>query len=86
MSLVCSDLRLSPSLAPSHPPSALSFSPHYTNFNSEYYFSPANLAHDTFLKSKMDRQGYVPLSDVSTFRRLANMRAAPHTVRGICAS
>ncbi|EDO19133.1 hypothetical protein Kpol_2000p101 [Vanderwaltozyma polyspora DSM 70294] len=39
----------------------------------EYYFSEENLSKDTFLKSKMSKNGLVPLSLISQFYRVVNM-------------
>ena len=36
----------------------------------EYYFSQTNLARDTYLKSKMDPDGYVLLSEIAQFNRI----------------
>ncbi|MCO5565186.1 hypothetical protein L7F22_018859 [Adiantum nelumboides] len=39
----------------------------------EYYFSPENLIYDTFLVSKMDDEGFVPLSLIASFPRVRNL-------------
>ncbi|KAG6475738.1 la-related protein 1B-like [Zingiber officinale] len=36
----------------------------------EYYFSVDNLCRDSFLRSNMDAQGWVPISLIATFRRV----------------
>lgn len=37
----------------------------------EYYFSQDNLYHDLFLRSQMDNDGWVPVSLIATFKRIA---------------
>ncbi|KAI5084668.1 hypothetical protein GOP47_0000837 [Adiantum capillus-veneris] len=39
----------------------------------EYYFSSENLVYDTFLISKMDDEGFVPLSLIASFPRVRNL-------------
>lgn len=39
----------------------------------EYYFSDENLAKDTFLRSKMDAEGYISLEVLGSFKRLATL-------------
>ncbi|QLL31192.1 hypothetical protein HG536_0B00530 [Torulaspora globosa] len=39
----------------------------------EYYFSPENLANDKYLRSKLSKEGYAPLSLVARFYRIVNM-------------
>ena len=38
--------------------------------SSEYYFSAQNLERDTFMRRRMDSEGYVPLSIIATFKRV----------------
>jgi la-related protein 4 len=41
----------------------------------EYYFSRENMVHDTYLKSKMDMDEYVPIAIIANFKlvkRLTN--------------
>ncbi|QLQ78705.1 hypothetical protein HG537_0B00540 [Torulaspora globosa] len=39
----------------------------------EYYFSPENLAQDKYLRSKLSKEGYAPLSLIAKFYRVVNM-------------
>ncbi|CCE62152.1 hypothetical protein TPHA_0B04830 [Tetrapisispora phaffii CBS 4417] len=39
----------------------------------EYYFSEENLAKDTFLKEKLSKDGYAPLSVIAKFYRIVNL-------------
>lgn len=39
----------------------------------EYYFSPENLAQDKYLRSKLSKEGYAPLSLIAKFYRIVNM-------------
>lgn len=39
----------------------------------DYYFSAENLCHDTFLTSKMDDEGFVPLSLIASFPRVRSL-------------
>ncbi|KAK4276492.1 hypothetical protein QN277_014634 [Acacia crassicarpa] len=39
----------------------------------DYYFSDANLVNDEFLISKMDEQGWVPISLIANFRRVQSL-------------
>lgn len=39
----------------------------------EYYFSDANLVKDEFLRSKMDQQGWVPITLIASFPRVQNL-------------
>lgn len=41
----------------------------------EYYFSPKNLASDTFLKSKMDEDGWVAMDLIASFHRVQAIMA-----------
>ncbi|XP_023668288.2 la-related protein 1 isoform X1 [Paramormyrops kingsleyae] len=42
----------------------------YIKRQIEYYFSPDNLERDFFLRRKMDRQGFLPISLIASFRRV----------------
>lgn len=39
----------------------------------EYYFSPENLAKDKYLRSKLSKEGYAPVSLIAKFYRVVNM-------------
>lgn len=39
----------------------------------DYYFSPANLCKDIFLRQNMDEQGWVPISVIADFNRVKQM-------------
>ncbi|KAL3320225.1 La ribonucleoprotein domain member 1 [Cichlidogyrus casuarinus] len=39
----------------------------------DFYFSPDNLAHDIFLRKNMDTEGWVPLSTIAKFNRIATL-------------
>lgn len=41
----------------------------------EYYFSPANLLQDAYLRSVMDEDGFVSLKEIVQFRRVAKLQA-----------
>ena len=43
---------------------------HFVFFFSEYYFSSDNLQRDFFLRRKMDKEGYIPISLVASFHRV----------------
>ncbi|KAH1095756.1 hypothetical protein GLYMA_14G221100v4 [Glycine max] len=42
-------------------------------YQIEYYFSDANLVKDAFLRSKMDEQGWVPVTLIADFPRVKNL-------------
>lgn len=44
----------------------------------EYYFSPQNLQHDEFLRGRMDEEGWVPVKDIISFRRMRLLEATDH--------
>jgi la-related protein 1 len=41
----------------------------------EYYFSMDNLCKDIFLRSKMDDQGFIPISVIANFNRVSTLVA-----------
>ncbi|GAQ84247.1 hypothetical protein KFL_001810260 [Klebsormidium nitens] len=43
----------------------------------EYYFSIENLCRDIFLRSKMDEEGYIPLTVIAGFNRVRMLTADP---------
>lgn len=46
----------------------------------EYYFSMDNLQRDTYLKSKMDDEGFVLLGEIAKFRRISCLRPSPQMI------
>ncbi|KAJ1422359.1 hypothetical protein B484DRAFT_452416 [Ochromonadaceae sp. CCMP2298] len=46
----------------------------------EYYFSAGNLQGDPYLRRQMDHQGFVPLLQLSRFRRLVQLGASPELI------
>ena len=50
----------------------------------EYYFSVDNLCKDTFLRSQMNSQGFVPLALVAGFRRIQQLTPDLELVRYVC--
>lgn len=46
----------------------------------EYYFSPQNLSKDTFMISKMDGEGYIPISIITNFKKLKSLLSIPREV------
>lgn len=50
----------------------------------EYYFSVDNLCKDTFLRSHMNSQGFVPLSLVAGFRRIQQLTPDIELIRYVC--
>uniref|UniRef100_A0AC35U102 HTH La-type RNA-binding domain-containing protein n=1 Tax=Rhabditophanes sp. KR3021 TaxID=114890 RepID=A0AC35U102_9BILA len=46
----------------------------------EFYFSPANLVNDIYLKSQMDANQFVPLSVLATFKKIQSMNADMATI------
>jgi len=46
----------------------------------EYYFSPENLIRDTFLRKKMDCEGFVLLSEICNFNRVKHLTSDPRVV------
>lgn len=77
---------------PQGPMSAMSFNPFLPGANlfgmvtvqMEYYFSVDNLCKDTFLRSHMNSQGFVPLSLVAGFRRIQQLTPDLELVRYVC--
>lgn len=47
----------------------------------EYYFSTNNLVKDTFLRSNMDEQGFIPLSLLMGFKRLSMLTQDQEAVK-----
>lgn len=48
---------------------------------SEYYFSPSNLSHDKYLRSRMNSEGFVCLAEISNWNRIKKIGASPLMVR-----
>lgn len=47
----------------------------------EYYFSNENLVKDTYLRERMDRQGWAPVSVIAGFRRVEDLtREIPNRI------
>ena len=46
----------------------------------EYYFSSDNLCHDNYLRSKMDAEGFVYLSEICNWNRIRRTGASPEMV------
>ncbi|CAK8697371.1 unnamed protein product [Clavelina lepadiformis] len=42
----------------------------YIKWQIEYYFSPDNLERDFFLRRKMDKEGFLPISLIASFQRV----------------
>ncbi|XP_050205706.1 la-related protein 1C-like [Mercurialis annua] len=68
-----------PFIAPAPVP-ALSPLPDMVVRQIEYYFSDANLITDNYLKSKMDDQGWVPISLVAGFNQIRKMTNDIHLI------
>ncbi|RXG71351.1 La-related protein 1, partial [Armadillidium vulgare] len=47
------------------------YSPHFVSY--DYYFSADNLAKDRYMRTKMDSEGYLPLSLISSFNRMQKL-------------
>lgn len=58
---------------------------HGLKLQVEYYFSLDNLCKDTFLRKNMDSQGFVLLSTVASFQRMAALAPSLDFVRLACA-
>ncbi|PHH86226.1 hypothetical protein CDD83_10548 [Cordyceps sp. RAO-2017] len=52
----------------------------------EYYFSIENLCKDTFLRKKMDSQGFVKLDFVASFKRIRDLTSDMSMIRAVCES
>ncbi|CAJ2635829.1 unnamed protein product [Trifolium pratense] len=69
-------LRGVPYVPPPIPPNAIFIQPPITELHTKivnqinYYFSNENLNNDTYLKSQMDDQGWVPLSLIAGFKKV----------------
>lgn len=50
-------------------------------FFREYYLSADNLQKDFFLRRKMDKDGFLPLSLVATFPRVVSLTNDIHVVK-----
>ena len=74
------------------PMSAIPFNPYIQGPNlfgmvtvqMEYYFSVDNLCKDTYLRSNMNSQGFVPLALVAGFRRIQSLTPDLELVRYVC--
>lgn len=77
---------------PQGPMSAIPFNPYMQGANlfgmvtvqMEYYFSVDNLCKDTYLRSHMTSQGFVPLQLVAGFRRIQQLTPDLELVRYVC--
>ncbi|KAF5654675.1 la family [Fusarium heterosporum] len=50
----------------------------------DYYFSIENLCKDTYLRQRMDSQGFVPLHFVAAFKRLQDLTNDMNLLRAVC--
>jgi hypothetical protein len=47
----------------------------------EYYFCPANLQRDTYLRSLMDAEGWVCLAEIAKFNRVSDLLSRAQRLR-----
>lgn len=54
-------------------------------YQVEYYFSVDNLIKDLFLRSQMDSEGFIPLSVIAGFKRMAALSQDVEYISGVLA-
>ncbi|CAK7263308.1 hypothetical protein SEPCBS57363_000508 [Sporothrix epigloea] len=57
---------------------------HGLTLQVDYYFSLDNLVKDVFLRRKMNDQGFVPLSVIAKFKRMAELAPSIDFIRAAC--
>lgn len=53
-------------------------------FFREYYFSEENLQKDFFIRRRMDKDGYIPISLVASFNRVQGLTKDISKVVEVC--
>lgn len=75
-----------PMVAPMPSPIYFPFvDPHHANIMKQidYYFSNENLVRDTFLRGKMDEQGWVPVSLIAGFNKVSSLTKDIQLILGV---
>lgn len=56
----------------------------FPSYFSEYYFSDENLASDIFMRRKMSKDGYIPVSLIASFNRMKQLTQDVKLIIDVC--